>query len=100
MLTKIFKLKDWNPGKNYVVFRKIQTKFAVSYIIKLKVDDVEKEYFLKKCHGKLPQKTIKKINRGKYVFHYKCMIDGKPVYKLTEFWSSILFIYLFNYGEF
>ena len=63
---------------------KIQTKFGDACTAKLDINDEEKEYFLKKRHGDLPERVIKKINKGNYTFHYKGLIDGEYIYELNE----------------
>ena len=82
--SKTLKLKELKEGiYNLISLRKIQTKYGDACVVKLDVDDVEKEYFLKKRHGDLPERVIKKINIGNYTFHYKGLIDGEYVYELN-----------------
>ena len=83
--SKTLKPKVLNTGiYNLISLRKIQTKYGDAYIAKLDVDDQRQEDFLKKCHGDLPEKVIKKISRGNYTFDHKSLIDGEYIYELNE----------------
>ena len=82
---KTFKLIDLCPG-NYdlISLRKIKSKYGDSVIVKLDVEDEEKEYYLANKHGKLSDESINKINKGRYIFMYSGMIDDKYEYELGK----------------
>lgn len=71
--------------------KRIQTKFGKTLIIRLEVDDEEKDFYLRKSHAnKLSDNAIKKLNADNFIFHYKDKInDVYYDYKIESMGKNI-----------